>query len=266
METWKIWHIADAKFVKDYQAENGKGPDYGQQPPDYNPPFSEHLKLPTGLDINGVVRTEAAQKAKTVYELVNYTASVAGAAGNGIALLPNGVKDIDTLVDDWNVANTGNEVTHDGTGTDVPASGTIQLVEGTDAGPQLIADASALKAYKEVVNSDARKTEIGKQEGIVGVGVHTVLGKKSKTSQLMTAVNHVYEYLKALQTAASVADTDMTQAGQDAKTALDTMQTDMLTPILALQTTRDAAIADTASYYPHTAEGLPPGYVDDYTP
>jgi len=264
MQTWKIWDIAGAKFARDYQVE--AGPDYGQQPPAYNPPKAEHLMVPNGIDPNGVIRTETAQKAKGAYEGVNYTASVAGVAGNGISLAPDGVKDIDTLVDAWNASNAGNEVTHDGTGTNVPASGTISLDGGTAAGPQLIADATALLDHKKQENVKARESKISVEQSTAETAIKGELDKKSKTTQLMVAVNNVFEYLKALQTEAAIADVDMTQAGQDAKTALANMQTNMMGPILTHQGVRDAAIADTASYYPNPSDGLPAGYEDDYTP
>lgn len=263
MKTWKIWDIAGAKFIKDYQVENG--PDYGQQPPPHNPPAAEHLMVPEGVDTNGVIRIEAAQRALTIYEGVKYTASIANEAGNGIALAPDGVKDIDTLVDAWNAANAGNEVTHDGSSSAVPESGSISLSHGTDDGPQLIADADALTDYKKEKNAKARRGEISKREQIANAAIHIELNKTSEANQLMVAVNNVFEYLKALQAEAGILDADMTQAGQDAKVALADMQSGMLVNIIGHQTTRDAAIDDTASYYPHAGDGLPDGYEDDYT-
>lgn len=74
-----------------------------------------------------------AVKAQATYETVVFTAGAAGAAGNGISLSFNGVDDIDTVVQAWNTANPGNTVEHNGTGTDVLASGSVDLTGGYDA-------------------------------------------------------------------------------------------------------------------------------------
>jgi hypothetical protein len=62
-----------------------------------------------------------------------FTADTAGANGNNISLVFDGVDDIDTVVNAWNVANPTNTVSHNGTGTDVLSAGTINLASGRDA-------------------------------------------------------------------------------------------------------------------------------------
>jgi len=71
--------------------------------------------------------------ASIVYQTVTYTAVVAGAAGNLIILVFDGVEDIDTVIDTWNTANPTNTVSQDGVGTTVPTAATIQLKGGEEA-------------------------------------------------------------------------------------------------------------------------------------
>ena len=72
-------------------------------------------------------------KAQITYTEVIFLADVAGANGNDIFLQFDGISDIDTIVSAWNVANVGNEVSHNGTGTDVLLASTVRLTAGYDA-------------------------------------------------------------------------------------------------------------------------------------
>lgn len=72
--------------------------------------------------------------ASVVYDTVTFTADFAGTAGNSIALVFDGVDDIDTVVNAWNAANPANTVSFSGQlGTYVPAAGTATLAGGTDS-------------------------------------------------------------------------------------------------------------------------------------
>ena len=96
--------------------------------------FAVFFRKESGIDlleVNSV--TVPAVAASIVYEGVTFTAVTPGAAGNGIALTFDGADDIDTVVNDWNTANPTNQVSHDGTGTDVLAAGTAQLEGGAEA-------------------------------------------------------------------------------------------------------------------------------------
>lgn len=72
-------------------------------------------------------------KATITYSDVIFLADVAGANGNDIFLQFDGISDIDTIVNAWNIANVGNEVSHNGVGTDVLNASTIRLTSGYNA-------------------------------------------------------------------------------------------------------------------------------------
>jgi hypothetical protein len=69
-------------------------------------------------------------------DIVTFLATTAGALGNDIILVFNGVDDIDTIVNAWNVANPTNQVGFSSdtlTGTDILSAQTIRLTDGYDA-------------------------------------------------------------------------------------------------------------------------------------
>jgi hypothetical protein len=71
---------------------------------------------------------------------VTIDADVAGAAGN-ITLVADGIKDIDTLISDWNTANPGNTVSlFSGDGSQIPTDD-IVLSGGVDGSGDLDSDA-----------------------------------------------------------------------------------------------------------------------------
>jgi len=83
----------------------------------------------TKLVLSNVVKP--AIKAQNEYQNVLFTALVAGAEGNGINLIFNGVDTLDTVVSAWNTANPSNGVEHNSTdGTLVLTSGSVQLING----------------------------------------------------------------------------------------------------------------------------------------
>lgn len=71
--------------------------------------------------------------ASGTHDAVTFTADNTGTDGNTISLVFNGADDIDTVVTAWNGANPTNTVSHDGTGTDVLTSTTLNLTGGVDA-------------------------------------------------------------------------------------------------------------------------------------
>jgi hypothetical protein len=91
---------------------------------------------------------------------VELEADVAGVDGNDILLIADGVKDLDTLVADWNAANVGNEVSLlSANGSDVPdAAEEMQLAGGAD----LIPEINNLPAAKAAFNSSALSEDFKK--------------------------------------------------------------------------------------------------------
>lgn len=73
------------------------------------------------------------ETASAIYENVTYTADTIGSAGNAIILDFDGIKDIDTVIGDWNTANPTNIVLSDaGDGSVVPPASQVQLGGGRD--------------------------------------------------------------------------------------------------------------------------------------
>lgn len=76
----------------------------------------------------------AATFADTTYEGVTFTADNSGTDGNSISLVFDGIDDIDTVVDQWNLNNPTNTVSFSGgLGTDVLNAGTASLTGGQEA-------------------------------------------------------------------------------------------------------------------------------------
>jgi len=71
--------------------------------------------------------------ATMLYEAVNYTAATVGSGGNGILLPFDGIKNIATVVSEWNTANPTNQVVHDASDDlVVPSTANVQLIGGVD--------------------------------------------------------------------------------------------------------------------------------------
>jgi len=130
-----------------------------------------------------------------------------------------------------------------------------------DGGLTLVADPAALDIYEKEENREARAQEIVSQEATTDDTINSLLKFSQGTTQLMLAVNDLFEYLKGLQAAASINTGNMSQPAQDSRQALVEMQTDLLAPIQTARGTRDAAV--TGFVLPNPSAGLPAD-VDDY--
>jgi len=65
------------------------------------------------------------------YAGINFTAQTLGTTGNSISLVFDGIQSLQTIVNAWNLANSGNQVSHDAPdGSIVPASATVSLAHG----------------------------------------------------------------------------------------------------------------------------------------
>ena len=89
-------------------------------------------------DINISREIAAAIAASVLFQTITFTAVTAGSAGNSIALVFDGIDDINDVVGAWNTANPGNTVSFTGQlGTFVPTAGTATLSGGANiSGPQ----------------------------------------------------------------------------------------------------------------------------------
>ena len=74
-----------------------------------------------------------ATKAQATHGQVTFTAEIGGNTGNAIRLLFNGVDDVDAVVGAWNSANPTNRVSHNGVGTEVLSTASINLTGGYNA-------------------------------------------------------------------------------------------------------------------------------------
>jgi hypothetical protein len=112
-----------------------------------------------GLEVIGIVEKIAtpavpAVAASVVYGAVTFTAVTAGLDGNGIDLVFDGIKDIDTVVNAWNAANPTNTVGFaGGLGTDVPLAGTASLAGGLNLVPEVIPGGSLSAKAKFVLKN-----------------------------------------------------------------------------------------------------------------
>ena len=116
-----------------------------------------HVDVPEGMDADCVEAVSVAADGE--HGGVTFTADNAGKDGNDIILSFDGVQDIDAAVAEWNGANAGNTVSHNGTGTDVLGAGAIQLSGG---GIELQLD-SALVDAKTQSERDQKLTELRRQ-------------------------------------------------------------------------------------------------------
>ena len=84
---------------------------------------------------------------------VIFTSDRSDDEGNNIALVFDGIDDVDTVVNAWNAANTTNTLTHDGAGTEVLGAQTVTLSGGVNA-------------RRADIPSDCQYiVDLGKQEG-----------------------------------------------------------------------------------------------------
>jgi hypothetical protein len=96
--------------------------------------------------------------ATATQEGVTFVADNLGIIGNSISLVFNGIDTVDTVVNAWNTANPTNTVSHDGAGTEILASATVNLAGGIDLDP----NTEGYSAWSLT--------------GIVGVAVQTKIG------------------------------------------------------------------------------------------
>lgn len=267
MANWKIVRKADNEIVQSYESDKKEQRTGKFGGPIDDPEVHAHLKVPDGVDPNGVavVDDDTPSKASAVYEGVTYSAQNTGFEGNNISLVFDGSTSIADVVAAWNAANPSNTVEHDaGDDTVQPSGGTVNLSGGDAGGLRLVEDSATLLAYQKEENRKARAAEIANQEKISEDAIATALSNRKKETQLMFAVNNLFEYLKGLQEAAGIDTASMSQAAQDGRQGLVDMQTNMLSPVLSAMSTRDAAVQDfVANNLPHPAAGLPDD-VDDY--
>jgi hypothetical protein len=74
-----------------------------------------------------------AQVANLTYDNIALSAVNAGADGNLISLVFDGIADLDTIVNAWNTANPTNQAQHGGVGNEVLVAGTARLTDGYNA-------------------------------------------------------------------------------------------------------------------------------------
>lgn len=110
---------------------------------------------------------------------VQLTADVAGSAGNSILLVGDGVKDLDTLVSEWNLANPGNTVTLDSAnGADVPDNLAVMSLSG---GSNAIDDSDGVT----ITIKDTSPNAVLGQEIYKGVKIAEITGATFGNSQLV---------------------------------------------------------------------------------
>jgi hypothetical protein len=86
----------------------------------------QSVKHKSGTSTAGVAATATEQG-------VTFTADNLGTIGDGISLGFNGIADVDAVVAAWNLANPSNTVSHDGAGTEVLTTATVNLSGGLEA-------------------------------------------------------------------------------------------------------------------------------------
>jgi hypothetical protein len=104
--------------------------------------------------------------ASAEYEGVIFTADLVGEAGNTISISPDGIKDLDTLVGDWNTANPLNTISHSGLdGSLVVTSGSFTLSGGEDAIISVIIEDAILGKLKfKLEEVDTLKLRVGENQ------------------------------------------------------------------------------------------------------
>ena len=98
--------------------------------------------------------------AEATHEGVTFTADEPGFVGEDISLVFNGSDTVTTVVDAWNTANPTNTVDHDGTGSEVLSSATVDLVYSGDdeASSSAVADINQM-TFSVAYNSVSEELE-----------------------------------------------------------------------------------------------------------
>ena len=100
---------------------------------------------------------------------VTFTAAKAGESGNSISLTFNGTSDtLESITTAWNVANPANQVSHNGTGTDIPTAVTVKLNAGIDAYIKAAAQAPTAIGFIKVTlsDSDTNTLRLGRRQSV----------------------------------------------------------------------------------------------------
>lgn len=108
------------------------------------------------------------QAASAEHEGVTFTADNLGTDGNSISLVFNGTDDINTVVGAWNSANPSNTASHDGAGTDILSSATINLSGGEDQIRYVDIMGNAVLGKMQVIldENDTSSLRLGKAQTI----------------------------------------------------------------------------------------------------
>lgn len=176
-----------------------------------------HLPVPAGGDPRHF-SPEKLQSAE--HEGVEYKADNEGQGD--ISLVFDGADDIATVVSAWNTANSGNEVSHDGTGTDVPTAITLMLLG--DGIYHLTRDAQAVTDTEDVDKGAAELALYNTMVADVYTEMASVFGTKDPNS-----ANAYYETYKLMIAApANYAGQGLTVSVPSATFAAgDTLETDV---------------------------------------
>lgn len=106
--------------------------------------------------------------ATATFEGVTFTADSIGTDGNSISLVFNGSDTVDTVVNNWNSANPGNTVSHDGDGSEVLSSTTVNLSGGEDQNQFVTVQGDPLlgKIQVELTDTDTNGMRLGKSQSV----------------------------------------------------------------------------------------------------
>jgi len=111
-------------------------------------------------------------------------------------------------------------------------------------------NADKLVAWKKSKNKEAKDAFAIARENQGDADISVLIEGNAEATVLMIAMNHFLEYVKALQVAMSIEDSDLSAEGQAGKAAVVEMQTTLYTAVQQIRATRDADIA--AFVPPHT--------------
>jgi len=118
-----------------------------------------------------------AQKAKTKVWQVTFTALTPGVNGNNIQLDFDGIKTVQEIVDEWNIANPTNTIGHDGTGSTKLTGGLYTLSGGLPAYQAIeVVDSPILGRIKvTLLDTHTNQLRLGLNQSLtikVDFGVH----------------------------------------------------------------------------------------------
>lgn len=129
----------------------------------------EFRKLDGSILVKDTVPTGGVQAfASHGSQPITFTADTIGIIGNSISLVFNGTDDIDTVIAAWNGANSGNTVSHDGTGTEVLPAGTVNLASGINNTTyvNVLGDDLLGKIQVEISDTDTNLLRLGKSQSV----------------------------------------------------------------------------------------------------